>query len=306
MSNAPNAERYSHISKIEIVKLFDEGLSHRQIATRLNMGACAVGTRLRAEGKVRPTAAVTGVQLKECRLDPGWEARHSIANRVVCRECGELKAQLDAQGMHGHLRKHHMTVDDYRGKYPGARLNNFVRCFDQAQRQGRQTTLQQLMDEFAAKFLTATQLTECREDPEWEECQGITDYVACRRCGLKSKTDLFGHLKRHGLTAAAYREQFPKAQQVPLAMKRGYKRDYARRRGACQRDLAAKGKKLAELKEMAEQWRTIVPILWAHPDWRNDQVLRAAEMIAVSKRTLGRMRDFAGVPGPKGRPAETM
>jgi hypothetical protein len=64
---------------------------------------------------------VTPEQLEACRLDPAWEARQSMANCVVCRECG-AKLQAPLGGNKGHLwRRHQMTVCAYRAVYRGAR-----------------------------------------------------------------------------------------------------------------------------------------------------------------------------------------
>jgi len=254
-SNPPNAERYRHISTAQIIKLSDEQhLSQRKIGELLGMGPCAVGNRLRAAGKARRPPKLTPLQLEECRQDPAYEARPGIADRivpadrVVCRECGELKSELNSNGMHGHLRKHHMTAEDYESKYAGARLTSFARSADQNRRQGRTKTVRDLTDEFAARYVMPKERAECRQDPDWEEHNGITDFVVCRLCGLKSKTDLFQHLKRHGCAPAVYRERFPKTQQMPLAMKHGYRRTYAKERGAVQRDQIAEAKRLKALR----------------------------------------------------------
>jgi hypothetical protein len=241
MPSVPNAERYRHIATSEIVKLFDQGKSHRQIGKLLGMGPCAVGTRLRQEGKVRPAPAVTFPRLKEARLDPAYEARHGIENRVICRQCGELKSEINANGNHSHLRTHQMTAEDYQRKFPGARLGSFARSAHQNRRQGGTKTIQVLMAEFAAMYLTPTELKECRRDCEWEERHGITEFVACRLCGLKSRSDLFLHLKRHGLTSAAYRERYPKSLQLPLGL-HDAKNALARKYGREKRALAALGK----------------------------------------------------------------
>ena len=224
MSTQPNAARYRHIATDEIIKLFDRGMSHSQIAKELRMGPCAVGTRLRKAGKMRRPAKLTLSQLKECRRDPAWEARPGNrgivpADRIVCRKCGELKAEINANGVHSHLRKHRVTADDYKRKYPGARLTSFFRSVDQSRRQGRTKTIQVSMTEFAARQLTPAELKKYRRDQEYEERHGITEFVACRLCGVKSKTDLGVHLKRmHALTSKGYRARFPKCLQLPLGL----------------------------------------------------------------------------------------
>ena len=225
MSN-PNAERYSDISTAQIVALFDQGLSHRKIGKRLSMGPCAVGNRLRAAGKVRAPIAVTKEQLKKVRLDPAWEARRENrgivpVDRIVCRECGELKSEINANGVHSHLRTHAMKPEKYEGKYLGARLTSFARSADQNRRQGRSKTVDELMDEFAAMYVTPKERALCRLDPKWEIHNEIGDeFVICRVCGLKSKTDLHcGHLERHDLTPATYRAKFPEAPLLPDKMR---------------------------------------------------------------------------------------
>jgi hypothetical protein len=77
------------------------------------------------EAQLRASAArlsyVTPEQLRACRLDPAWEARHRMANCVVCRECG-AKLQAPLGGKRGHLwRRHERTLRAYRAAYPGAR-----------------------------------------------------------------------------------------------------------------------------------------------------------------------------------------
>jgi hypothetical protein len=248
----PNSEVYSHISTAEIVKLFDQGLSHRKIGKRLGMGPCSVGSRLRAEGKVRSRACVTAAQLKEARLDPAWEARSGIAHwivpsdRVVCRECGELKSELNANSAHSHLRGHKMTAREYKSKYPSTRLTSFARSADQNSRQGGKKTVQDLMDEFAAMYLTPQGLKACRRDPEHEKKHGIKEFVACRLCGLKSRTDLWAHLqKRHdGCSFAGYHARFPKAPVIPLCRK-AEKNEAQKLRGRELRQDATRGKQFA-------------------------------------------------------------
>jgi predicted transcriptional regulator len=248
-----NAERYKHIPTEKIVKLSGQGLSHREIGKLEDMGKGAVRNRLKAAGIVFAPEKLTESQLKEARLDPAWQARKKNRgivppNRVVCLECGELKSELNANGNHSHLQgqKHNMTADDYGSKYPGARLVNFKRSADANSTQGGTKTVEDLMDEFAALYLTPVEREEVRRDPEWEEHHG-DEFVACRICGFKYKSDMFLHLKRHGLTPEAYHHQFPKAPLIPLRMKRGYRRDYARKRGRTQR------KELAELRGQVEQ-----------------------------------------------------
>lgn len=95
------------------------------------------------------------------------------------------------------------------------------------------------------------------------------------------------------------------ADRAEYAANRQKHLDKNRAAARIRRELAGKGKRLSELKAMPDDWRAIVPILWAHPEWGNSEVLKAAG-IEVSKTGLHRMRIFAGVPGLKGRAAKTL
>ena len=136
------------------------------------------------------------------------------------------------------------------------------------------------------------------------------------RCGLKSRTDLWSHLKRHSLSFAAYHKQFPKAPTIPSAGK-AVKNMAQLMRGRKMRkdlkDLRAKGayaKTIMELKKMTPTWKAIVPILLAHPDWNSKRVLEAAATtmpgISISEGTMLRMRKFAGIARKKGRPRKSL
>jgi hypothetical protein len=301
----PNSERYSHISTAEIVKLSDQGFSHRKIGKLLNMGPCSVGSRLRAEGKTRLPARVSAAELKEARLDPAWEARRGTADRIVCRECGEWKSVLEAPGEHSHLRKHHMTGDEYRTRWPGARLINFGVSARLAARQGRSKTIRDLMDDFAASYLMPSLHKQCRRDPNWEEKNGIEDIVVCRLCGRKSRTDLFAHLKKiHGCNYVTYHEQFPKAPTMPVC-RRAKKNKVQLGRGRRMRALAVHGKVLEELKSKPLPWRLMVPFLLQDPSLSNAEVqaLTYTEhtRTRLSEAAMNRLRNFCRVPGPKGR-----
>jgi hypothetical protein len=238
-----NAELYRHVPTAEIVKLYEQGLSQRKIGRLLGMGPRSVGHRLRQVGKHHENPRVTPEELKECRRDPAWEARNGVVNRVICRVCGEFKSEINANGEHSHLRKHHMTVEAYKRKYPGARLVNFARSGAQNARQGGTKTVQQLMDEFAVSYLTPNELTKYRRDHEWEENHDIGDFVACRLCGFKFKSDLYLHLRRHGYTPALYRALYPKAPLLPLNILRD-RRQAARARDARGRAKLAKAERL--------------------------------------------------------------
>ncbi len=307
----PNSEVYSHISRAEIVKLFDQGLSHREIGTRLGMGPCSVGSRLRAEGKVRPRARVTPAQLKEARLDPAWEARPGIAHcivpsdRVVCRECGELKSELSANGAHSHLRGHKMTAREYKSKYPGARLTSFARSADQNSRQGGKKTVQDLIDEFAAMYLTPQELKACRRNHEYEEKHGIKEFVACRLCGLKSRTDLWAHLqKRHdGCSFAGYHAQFPKTPVIPLCRKaekneaqklrgRELRRDATRGRQVAAGKLNAAGRPIEEITKARIRLAASLQLRGLNPYAMTDLLYPATVDLSQKQKGADKIRRF--------------
>ncbi len=226
----PNSERYAHVPTAQIVGLHNKRHSHREIGKLLGIGAIAVGNRLRKQGIRGTFPKVTEAQLKEALNDPAWQAREDGAgaastNRVVCLECGELKSELNASGNHSHLAgKHHMKAAEYKRNHPGARLVSFQRSADQNTRQGGTKTVQDLEDEFASAYVTAAVWKAVAGDQEWEEHNGIKDFVVCRirspkgyRCGFKSKSGLHLHLKAwHNVTSAEYRKLFPKALQLPL------------------------------------------------------------------------------------------
>jgi hypothetical protein len=229
----PNSEVYAHIETERIVSLHRQGLSQRKIGKLLGMGPCSVGNRLRQHGiRGGRVVRVTAQQLRDARLDPALEARLDIRDRVICRECGELKASINASAEHSHLRRDKMTVQEYTRKYPGARFFSFARTAEQARRQGRNTTLEELMQQFAAKYVAAVELRQCRRDPFWERRRGMTDIVVCRRCGLKiGFNNLSGHVRRDGYEdLAAYRADFPNAPSTPIAYKERYLRPYAKER----------------------------------------------------------------------------
>jgi hypothetical protein len=231
----PNSEVYAHIDTERIVGLNRQGVSQRKIGKLLGMSACSVGNRLRKNGiRGGRVVRVTKQQLRDARLDPALEARLDIRDRVICRECGELKASINANGEHSHLRRDRITVEEYTRKYPGARFFSFAKAAEQARRQGRNTTLKELMQQFAAKYLAAVELRQCRRDPFWERHHGMTDIVVCRRCGLQiGFNNLSGHVRRDGYEdLAAYRADFPNAPSTPIAYKERYLRPYAKERHA--------------------------------------------------------------------------
>lgn len=205
------------------------------------MGPCAVGTRLRREGIVRKREHLSRKELGEARLDAAWEARHEISRQIVCRECGQYMAEINATGDHSHLRTHCMTRDEYFKKYPGARFVSFARSASQAARQDRHTSTQTLMVDFAARYLTSKELIECRKDYDWEKRCGF-DFVACRKCGIKIRTELHAHLKRHGYKGAGeYRIEYPRVPLVAEHHKASFRRPYAKT------SYAARKVRLAEL-----------------------------------------------------------
>ena len=226
------SSRSSGISRhLGIRELRDRRLLHSEIAEQLNMTRIAVGHQLRIMGEVRRQPRVTAAQLEEMRLDVAWEARPENrgivpANRIVCRECGELLH--DISGKHSHIRlKHHWEMDEYKSKYPGARLKTFARSEEQNRREGGTKTAEDLMDEFAAMYVTGKELVECHADPQWEKHHGFTAFIVCRVCGLKSKNALYNkaglrhhhHLKQHGLTSDAYLARFPGCELRPQYLK---------------------------------------------------------------------------------------
>jgi predicted transcriptional regulator len=300
----PNAERYKHIPTEETVKLSGQGLSHRKIGKVQNMGPGAVRNRLKAAGIVFAPEKLTESQLKEARVDPAWQARKENRgivrpNRVVCLECGELKSELNANVKvnRSHLlRKHNMTVDDYGSKYPGARLVNFKRSAGANSRQGGTKTVEDLMDEFAAMYLTPVEREEVRRDLEWEEHHDIMEFVFCRLCGMKSKADLYSHLKRHGLTSAAYRKLFPKALHLPLGLYPA-KNAIAKTRGKKHRRNA----KIGEAASRSEAAGKVVVFLLNHRNASNDETREATET-SLSDRSMTDLRRGCEVPAPTGRP----
>jgi hypothetical protein len=292
-----NADLYQHISTAKIIELFNQGLSHRKIGKVLGMGPGSVGTRLRREGKVRTRPGLVGKELEEARLDAAWEARHGLANRVICRECGQFMQGMNANGEHSHLRKHHMTADEYASKYPGARFCSIARAAALAAKQGREGDIQKFMEALAAQYLTAKELLECRTDPAWEERRGF-DFVACRKCGFKSKTDLYLHVHRHGYSRIKeYRAEYPKAPRVSFARRRDFLSDYTKRMYANKKAhlaelerIAAKREKLAEAECRVTKLREELAKLSAklgRPRTREDDVAKYGPRIR-ELRTQGK------------------
>jgi transposase len=255
----PSSERYAHIPIAKLIELHDLGMNNRQIGQKLGMHPSTVGHWLRKAGKVVPKA-VTTEERKESVLDPAWEARRDIKNRVVCRKCGQLKASLN-DPKDNHLSKHHMmTAADYTSKYPGARLMSFDLSASHNRWLGSSKTANERMAEFAASYLTPAELKEYLKDHEWEEHHQIKDFVACRLCGFKCKFRLSDHLmSRHSISSAAYRLRFPKSLLLPLS-KEDSERDRSRKKGRALRDLAKKGKILKGCRDADEVVDTIAKL----------------------------------------------
>lgn len=216
----------------EIVKLVDQGLSNADVGARLGLSASAITGRLNRMGKTRPFPKITAAQLKQCRLDPVWEVRPENrgivpTDRIVCRECGEIRGDLNSSGGKSHLLNDHPHTppEAYLRKYPGARLTPFARHFA---RYAGNKTIESWLDEFAALYVTPAELAKCRKDPAWEVHHGIKEFVVCRLCGLKKQSSISGHKKNghlvtahDGMAFSAYRVLFPRAPQMPETERAG-------------------------------------------------------------------------------------
>jgi predicted transcriptional regulator len=222
------------------------------------------------------------------------------ADKVVCLECGQLLSELNANGNRSHLRgrKHKMTKEEYKKKYPCARLTSFGRSADQNRRQGRPKTIQDLMDECAAGFLRPMELRAFVRDQEYEEHHEIKDFVVCRmkRCGMKAKASLHTHLVRvHGLTSATYRELFPNALQLPLGLY-GAKNTLARTYGETKRANANIGGAVRRSEGAA----MVVTYIVHHPGASNAETRNATET-DFSDDYMTKLRAQSGFPGARGR-----
>jgi len=88
--------------------------------TSFNMTAKSHGLPVVQKMAESAAAYVTPQELRECRDDPAWENHQSIADYVVCRECG-AKLRSAAGGGARHLgRMHGLTRESYLEKYPRA------------------------------------------------------------------------------------------------------------------------------------------------------------------------------------------
>jgi hypothetical protein len=160
-------------------------------------------------------------QLAACRLDPAWEARNGIIDRVVCRICGCL-VKTPLHNQLGHLRKRHpgTSTTDYLKQYPAAPLASIK---DMAKFYGkRERTPDEVLAQRLSEFVTPEEREECRRDPSWEKLHGIVDFVICRHCGFKSRSELRDdrsgcHLNTHYLTKKQYMELYPEAPWRPEA-----------------------------------------------------------------------------------------
>lgn len=240
---------YAHIPDFKFIELRDQNLSYAKIGKLLEASTGAARDRLRKLGKRTARKKVTDAELEDCRLDPAWEARQGVANRLVCRNCGEWQADI-----HQHLRKEKMLPNEYRRKWPGARLKNFKVSADSAASLGRPKTAQQYMEAFAAKYLTAAELRECRLHPDWEDKHGL-DCIVCRKCGLKLTGVLSRHLKdmHENCSLASYDEDFPKARTMPPRL-RSHRNEAERKRRRDLRKDATQVKPLrARVRELEQR-----------------------------------------------------
>jgi predicted transcriptional regulator len=244
-------------------------------------------------------AAVKAQQLKECRLDAAWEARHGMADRVICRECGQVRAVIDRK----HLQTHGLASKQYRAKWVGAMMSNFnyqyfyPAALAQAQKKGWTISPETRTKEFAERYLTAKELVECRGDPEWEAHHDITKFVVCRLCGLKIMSNLFGHLRgQHSLTPGAYRAMFPKSQQAASDRISVQNKDAKER--------ARKTRKNAKIGAAVLKSEDAAKVVW-HLIWHREDgnpATREATKTHLSDRYMSKLRDLCGVPAPAGRP----
>jgi hypothetical protein len=148
--------------------------------------------------------------LAVCRKDPLWEARHGVVDRVVCRKCGAmLKISLGSKPGH-RWDQHHLSLQDYKAKYPKARRFSYQYIADLCGR-----TAQELMTRDLTASVSAVELAECRKDPAWEARRGLTDRVVCRKCGVMVKSPMgvkIGHLwAKHKTDRYGYWAEFPSA-----------------------------------------------------------------------------------------------
>src|SRR5207302_2219376 len=134
-----------------------------------------------------------------------YEARHGIADHVICKLCGRyLKIRLGY-----HLRDcHKISKEEYQRQFPGARLWTFAYYA-----RSEEKDAQKVMEDFAADFATPAEISECRRDPAREARLGISGRILCRVCGRWLGNDQMSrHLRTlHALTLVKYREIYPAA-----------------------------------------------------------------------------------------------
>jgi len=158
-------------------------------------------------------------QLEECRRDPAWEARNCVLDCVVCRICGaQVKTPLHNRASHLRSRHPGTTTADYSKRFPGAPLSSLA---GMAHYYGkRERTVDEVRSERINDYVTPEELAACRMEPDWEKHQGMVDFVVCRHCGFKSRTELRDdrsgcHLNTHFLTKKHYMELYPSAPWRP-------------------------------------------------------------------------------------------
>lgn len=158
---------------------------------------------------------------EECRRDPAWEARHAILDRVVCRICGAM-VKTPLHNRLSHLRSRHPDVSTaaYQEKYPGAPLASIANA---AKFYGlRQRDPQAVLVEILQTFVTPAELKQARKNPDWEKERAVQDFIVCRICGAKVRSELRGgrlgdHLNcpGHPRSKKGYLAQWPGAPWRP-------------------------------------------------------------------------------------------
>ena len=221
--------------KYNVFDLADRyGVSERPIrrilqkhnAARTQVDSLRLSRKVKAKARercdrFRPN--LTGQDARDCRMDAGWEARHGIADVVYCRECSIGFFELSVDGTDGDKARrghiwvaHGLTGETYKRKWPGARLTSFrhqAKCDKSNNNPGDH------MENFAAKYVTAEQLRQCRNDVEWEKKHRIRKRTVCRDCGRIGGLSLFNHLRDvHGWDRKQYRASYPKAPMRSIAM----------------------------------------------------------------------------------------
>jgi hypothetical protein len=170
---------------------------------------------------IREAELLPPEQLDECRRDPAWEARNDVIDRVVCRDCGaQVKTPL--HNRLSHLRSRHTgtSTRDYLTRYPGAPLSSIA---NMAKNHGkRERTVSEVLSERLNDYVTPEEREACHKEPDWEKRHGTDEFVICRHCGFKSRTELRDdrsgcHLNTHYMTKKEYLELYPGAPWRPEA-----------------------------------------------------------------------------------------